>query len=60
MYLNTDIILFGTRKERNRMSNINVKNPCRNCVYFAVCGDNTRTEICNGRQTKTDRKKVAK
>ena len=35
----------------------NVKHPCRNCVYFKVCGDNTRTEQCNGRQTKREKKK---
>ena len=33
------------------------KYPCRNCLYFKVCGDNTRTRHCDGRKTKTDAKK---
>ena len=33
------------------------KYPCRNCLYFKVCGDNTRTRPCDGRKTKTDAKK---
>lgn len=35
----------------------NVKHPCQNCVYFKECGENTRTAPCNGRVTKTERKK---
>ena len=35
----------------------NVKHPCQNCVYFKVCGENTRTVPCNGRMTKTEVKK---
>ena len=38
----------------------NVKHPCQSCVYFKVCGESTRTVPCNGRMTKTDRKKVKK
>ena len=34
----------------------NVKYPCRKCVYFKACGSNTRTETCNGRQTKRENK----
>lgn len=34
-----------------------VKYPCRGCVYFKACGENTRTAACNGRQTKTDKKR---
>lgn len=30
------------------------KYPCRNCVYYFVCGDNTRTHPCKGRLTKTE------
>lgn len=36
----------------------NVKYPCRNCVYFATCGDNSRTEPCKGRVTKSEKKRV--
>ena len=36
------------------------KYPCRNCVYFAACGENTRTMPCSGRVTKTDAKKAKK
>lgn len=28
------------------------KNPCRNCIYFKQCGENTRTKECKGRQLK--------
>ena len=34
--------------------------PCRNCIYFKVCGSNTRTVPCSGRTTKTDKKKENK
>lgn len=36
---------------------IMAKHPCRNRVYFTACGDNTRTEKCNGRKTKAEQKK---
>ena len=38
-------------------TNKTVKYPCRGCVYFNVCGENTRTEPCNGRKTKSEQKK---
>lgn len=25
------------------------KYPCRGCVYYAACGDQMRTQPCNGR-----------
>jgi len=31
--------------------------PCRNCVYYKECGESTRTMPCNGRMTKTDKKR---
>lgn len=33
-----------------------VKNPCISCIYFKVCGSNTRTEKCDGRKTKSQKK----
>ena len=39
------------------METKNVKYPCKNCVYFAACGDNTRTEPCKGRMTKSEQKR---
>lgn len=33
-----------------------VKYPCRNCIYFKSCGDSQRTEPCNGRVTKAQKK----
>ena len=33
------------------------KYPCRNCIYFDACGDNTRTMPCYGRQTKSQKRK---
>lgn len=34
-----------------------VKYPCRGCIYFAACGENTRTAYCAGRKTKTEAEK---
>ena len=31
------------------------KYPCRGCVYYKVCGENTRTAPCYGRMTKRDK-----
>lgn len=42
-------------KEGNTMKK--VKFPCRGCVYFKACGENTRTMHCEGRQTKTELKR---
>lgn len=33
-----------------------VKYPCRGCVYFTTCDENTRTAPCEGRVTKYERK----
>lgn len=33
------------------------QRPCIGCVYFKACGDTSRTMPCNGRMTKTERKK---
>lgn len=40
------------KKHGNKTS----KYPCRGCVYFAACGENTRTAACNGRKTKRETK----
>jgi len=37
-----------------------VKYPYKNCVYFATCGSNTRTEQCSGRKTKAEQKRERK
>lgn len=37
-----------------------VKYPCRNCVYYAVCGSNSRTEPCDGRKTKREQMRESK
>lgn len=34
-----------------------VKHPCVGCVYFKICGENTRMNLCAGRKTKSDKKK---
>ena len=39
------------------MENKTIKHPCRSCVYYNVCGENTRTQPCNGRKTKSEQKK---
>ena len=40
----------------NNMNN-QVKKPCVGCVYFNACGNTNRTQPCNGRVTKSDRKR---
>lgn len=37
-----------------------VKYPCRNCIYFEACGETTRTMPCDGRMTKSEKKKEKK
>ena len=34
-----------------------VQYPCRNCVYYAVCGSSMRTQHCDGRKTKSELRK---
>ena len=34
-----------------------VQYPCRNCVYYAVCGESMRTMPCDGRKTKSELRK---
>lgn len=34
----------------------NVKRPCQGCIYFAACGETTRTMPCKGRMTKSEKK----
>ena len=57
-----DIIAEGRQVchncENNATERKSPKHPCQNCVYFPVCGEHTRTEPCEGRQTKTDVKKA--
>lgn len=31
-----------------------VQYPCRNCVYYATCGESMRTMPCDGRKTKRE------
>lgn len=33
------------------------KYPCKNCIYFNACGETTRTHKCDGRMTKSEKKK---
>lgn len=33
-----------------------VKHPCISCIYFAACGDNSRTKPCEGRMTVKEKK----
>ena len=40
------------------MENKNANYPCINCVYFNECGDNTRTEKCEGRKENNQKRKV--
>ena len=35
-------------------------HPCINCIYFKACGETTRTMPCDGRMTKSEKKKEQK
>ena len=35
-------------------------HPCINCIYFKACGETTRTMPCEGRMTKSEKKKLNK
>lgn len=37
-----------------------VKHPCVGCVYFNACGNTNRTQPCDGRVTKSQKKKEDK
>lgn len=37
-----------------------VKKPCVGCVYFKECGNTNRTMPCNGRVTKSEKKREIK
>lgn len=39
------------------MSGNNVKKPCIGCIYYDTCGSTTRTAPCDGRETKTMKKR---
>ena len=32
------------------------KHPCIGCIYFKACGETNRTEPCEGRMTKSEKK----
>nr|DAQ99800.1 MAG TPA: hypothetical protein [Caudoviricetes sp.] len=40
--------------------NKSVKYPCINCIYFYACGNTNRIEPCQGRMTKSEKKKEVK
>ena len=35
-------------------------HPCINCIYSKACGETTRTMPCEGRMTKSEKKKELK
>ena len=37
-----------------------VTHPCIGCIYFKACGETTRTMPCEGRKTKSEKKKEVK
>ncbi len=39
-------------KEKKR-----VKKPCVNCIYLKICGNTNRTMPCDGRVTKSEKKR---
>lgn len=46
--------IYGTTHNQTSF----VKYPCRGCIYFNACGENTRTEPCKGRRTRRDKKRL--
>jgi len=39
---------------------MSAKNPCNGCIYYKVCGSYARTQPCDGRMTKSQKKKENK
>lgn len=37
-----------------------IKKPCVRCIYFAACGNTNRTMPCDGRVTKSEKKREVK
>lgn len=37
-----------------------VKKPCNGCIYFKECGNTNRTMPCDGRITKSEKKRESK
>lgn len=35
------------------------KHPCIRCIYFKACGETNRTVPCEGRVTKSEKKRCA-
>lgn len=44
------------KSAQNRDKRKQVKKPRIGCVYYDACGCSTRTEPCEGRMTKRERK----
>ena len=51
--------LKDIKKDKYNMT-MSVKNPCKGCIYYKVCGSYTRTMPCEGRVTKSQKKKELK
>ena len=45
------------QKGNNMAVNHQVNKPCIGCIYFKICGSSTRTQLCDGRITKSEKKK---
>jgi hypothetical protein len=43
--------------ERFIKGGIIMQKPCINCIYIKACGSTTRTMPCDGRMTKSEKKK---
>ena len=52
-----DLIRKHTSESLNGEHKTMAKYPCRNCVYFKACGDNMRLQPCQGRKTKSEKKR---
>lgn len=47
---------MAQKSAQNEEKRKQVKKPCIGCVYYDACGSNTRTEPCEGRVTKRERR----
>ena len=47
------------RERKKKMKQCPI-HPCIGCIYFKACGETNRTMPCEGRLTKSEKKKIAK
>lgn len=60
LFTKQKVMMFDGYEEQEEIGMKNVKHPCKGCIYYATCGESTRTMPCNGRKTKSEKKREEK